>query len=297
MIVRARLAERFRKLVHETTGIFLPDSKDGMIESRLRSRLVALGLRDVGEYFHYLFEKGALQDELPRIIEAVTTNKTDFFRERAHYAFLWETMIPAALKAAPGRVPFKFWSAASSTGAEAWSAAMVLAEAQAHSPQLDWDVLGTDISRRVLQTAGRAIYPEAELEPVPAALRDRYAMVGRGRDGAPLRRIVPELRQRVRFQEMNLMDPSYPVDRNLDAIFLRNVLIYFDPPTQARVIASISSHLRPGGHLVVGHAESMIVRQNGLRQVAPAVFVRERGDGAPVPRDVGPRHPATGGLL
>ena len=275
--LRSKHASRFRQLVHDTTGIHLAESKDGMIESRLRPRLAALGLSDLGAYFRHLFEENGLEAELPSLIELVTTNKTDFFREVQHYNLLQTMMIPAAIRAArPGRrATFKFWSAASSTGAEAWSAAMVLAEAQARSPEFEWAVLGTDISQRVLRTAARAIYPEAELIPVPPALRDRYAMVGRDRDGQPLRRIVPELRQRVRFQEMNLMEKSYAIDSNLDAIFLRNVLIYFDPPTQARVVRAIAAHLRPGGHLVVGHAESMIVRQPDLRQVAPAVFERQ----------------------
>lgn len=273
---RSRNAARFRQFVHETTGIQLPESKDSMIEIRLRPRVAALGLADVDEYFRHLFEENGLDRERLRLTELITTNKTDFFREKAHFDLLWNRMIPGALKGPRrgGRVTFKFWSAAASTGAEAWTAAMLLAEARARSPEIDWTVLGTDISQRVLETARRAIYPEADLLPVPSALRDRYAMVGQDRSGASLRRIVPELRQRVRFEEMNLMGRSYPVDRDLDAIFLRNVLIYFDTPTQARVVASVASHLRPGGHLVVGHAESMIVRQPGLKPVAPGVFER-----------------------
>jgi chemotaxis protein methyltransferase CheR len=282
-LAQARYAARFRQVVHETLGIQLAENKDRMIEGRLRPRLAALGLEDVSDYFRFLFDEAGLEAEMPYLSELITTNKTDFFREKAHFGFLWDRMIPAALKAGrPGaRVPFKCWSAAASTGAEAWSAAMILEEARGRSPELDWAVLGTDISQRVLATARRAIYPEAELVPVPSALRDRYTMVGQDSYGAPLRRIVPELRQRVRFQEMNLMDRSFVVDRNLDAIFLRNVLIYFDAQTQARVIGLAASHLRPGGHLIVGHAESMIVRQPDLVQVAPAVFERAKPGGAP----------------
>jgi chemotaxis protein methyltransferase CheR len=281
-VVRDRHAARFRQVVRETTGIQLPESKAGMIEGRLRPRLVALGLGDVASYFNFLFEEGGLRGELPFVVDLITTNKTDFFREEAHFKALWRMMIPRALETRrrAGRVPFKLWSAGASTGAEAWSAAMVLEEARATSPELDWAVLGTDISQRVLAAARRAIYPESELAPVPAALRDRYAMVGRDADGAPLRRIVPELRQRVRFEELNLMAGSFAVDRDLDAVFLRNVLIYFDGPTQLRVIAAVVSHLRPGGHLVVGHAESMIVRQAGLKAIAPAVF-EKLGTGDP----------------
>jgi chemotaxis protein methyltransferase CheR len=131
----------------------------------------------------------------------------------------------------------------------------------------------------VLDTARRAIYPNAELAPLPADLRDRYAMTGRGPDGAPARPHRAPLRVRVRFEELNLMGIPYPVDRDLDAIFLRNVLIYFDAPTQGRVIAAMASHLRPGGHLVVGHSESMIVRHPGLRHAAPAVHERVASPG------------------
>lgn len=278
-----RHADRFRQTIHDATGILLPPSKDAMIETRLRSRVAALGLSSAEDYFRHLFDQGGLEDEMPRILELVTTNKTDFWREPAHFELLWNLMIPDALKRfrSGRRVPFKLWSAAASTGAEAWSAAMLLAAAQERHPTLEWAVLGTDISRRVLETARRAIYPEAELAPLPRELRDRYAMAGRGPGGEPARRIAPPLRARVRFEEMNLMAMPYPVDRDIDAIFLRNVLIYFDTPTQERVIATMASHLRPGGHLVVGHSESMTVRHPQLRHVAPAVYERIGGAEGP----------------
>lgn len=279
-----RHAERFREMIHRTTGIHLPEAKDGMIETRLRARVAALGLPGVEAYFRHLFEDGGLHAEMPRIVELVTTNKTDFFREPAHYDLLRTRMIPEARRRRTGgsRTPFKVWSAAASTGAEAWSAAMILAAAQDRDPDFEWAVLGTDISHRVLETARRAIYPEAELAPVPPELRDRYAMRGRGPKGASLRRIVPPLRARVRFAELNLIDMPYSLDRDLDVIFLRNVLIYFDAPTQGRVVAAMAGHLRPGGHLVVGHSESMIVRALGLHPVAPAVYQRAlEGEGCP----------------
>ncbi len=271
-----RHAERFREMIHRSTGIHLAEAKDGMIETRLRARIAALALPGVDAYFRHLFEEGGLAAEMPRIVELVTTNKTDFFREPAHYDILSTRMIPEARRrgTANGRVTFKLWSAAASTGAEAWSAAMVLAAAQERDPGFGWAVLGTDISHRVLETARRAIYPHSELAPVPPDLRDRYAMKGRSPDGAPARRIAPAVRARVRFAELNLIDMPYPVDRDLDAIFLRNVLIYFDAPTQGKVVAAMASHLRPGGHLVVGHSESMIVRRPELRPIAPAVFRR-----------------------
>ncbi|OWY06425.1 MULTISPECIES: CheR family methyltransferase [unclassified Thioclava] len=271
----ARL-DRFRDLVHEVSGIRLRESKNVMIESRLRKRMVALGLPTLDAYLGHLFDDGAMREELPRIIDLITTNKTDFFREPAHYRFLEERIIPECLAPAPaGRtVRFRLWSAAASTGAEAWSAAMLLARAAQADRRLDWAILGTDISHRVLQIAQNAVFPLSDLEPVPPALRDAYLMQGRK---GPVRqaRIVPELRARVRFAPMNLMEIPYPIETGLDVVMLRNVLIYFDPPTQHRVLAALARHLRRGGYLIVGHSESMIVQVPSLVQMAPGVFRNE----------------------
>lgn len=269
--------ERFRKLVHAETGIKLPQSKDLMIESRLRRRLITLDLPDIGAYLESLFgDPRCLATELPEIVDLMTTNKTDFFREDAHYRILAQRLIPEALnRAGPGRtVRYKLWSAASSTGAEAWSAAMVLADAAKKDPRFDWAIMGTDISRRVIGVAEKAIYSDAELAPVPAPMREAYLMAGR--DGTADRaRIIPELRARVRFAQLNLMDAPYSMDKELDLIFLRNVLIYFEPEVQVRVVKAISSHLRTRGYLIVGHSESMTVQQPHLMQVAPGVFRKE----------------------
>ena len=158
-LAQDRNVAKFRQLVREITGIQLPESKGRMIEGRLRPRLLALGLPDMASYFGFLFEEGGVRSELPHVIDLITTNKTDFFREPSHFEVLWARMIPQALAARRrgGRVAFKLWSAAASTGAEAWSAAMILAEARARSPELDWAVLGTDISQRGLSAARRAI--------------------------------------------------------------------------------------------------------------------------------------------
>lgn len=271
---RERQLQRFRDLVQERTGIRMPASKTLMIEARLRKRLIALGLADLDGYLQHLFEGGALQEELPEIVDAMTTNTTDFFREPAHFDMLARRIVPAALSSAgPGRRrPLRFWSAAASTGAEAWSAAMLLARAAEADPRLDWAILGTDISRRVLAAARRAIYPVTDFEAVPKDLRDAYVMTGRRPDLRETGRIVPELRARVHFAHRNLLDAPYHGLSALDVIFLRNVLIYFDAALQARVVAACAATLRAGGHLVVGHSESMTVRHPGLSQVSPGVF-------------------------
>ncbi|WP_068306059.1 protein-glutamate O-methyltransferase CheR [Pararhodobacter sp. CCB-MM2] len=267
---------QFRELILAETGIRLPPSKDSMIAARLRKRLIALDLPTLDAYFEHIFDGGALSDELTPIIELVTTNKTDFFREPAHYAFLANRIIPEAVaRTRPGQTTrFRFWSAASSTGAEAWSAAMVLARAAPKHKAFDWRILGTDISPRVLDKARHAIFPEADFAPVPADLREAYVMSAR-MNGQSVGRIVPELRAQVKFEALNLIEPPFPLEGGIDVAFLRNVLIYFEAPTQAQVIRSVSEHVRPGGYLVVGHAESMIVRLPGFKACAPGVYRKE----------------------
>lgn len=277
MVDNAPRFDRFSKMVQDSIGVQLPASKQVMVESRLRRRIIELGLGTVDEYFRHLFDNGALSAELDTIFDAVTTNKTDFFREAEHFIHLTERIIPARLskRQATGRSSmFKVWSAAASTGAEAYTAAMVLADRESRRGAFEWRILGTDINRKVLLEAKRAVYSDAVIQPVPSAFRDRFLMRGQGQQKGNWR-VVPDLRRRVNFQKMNLMDTHYPVDRDLDVIFLRNVLIYFSELDQTRVIAQLAGHLGHQGHLIVGHAEGMVVRHPSLRQVAPAVYRKE----------------------
>lgn len=268
------MQRRFRELIYRETGIKMPASKNHLVSSRLRKRLIALGLETLDDYLAHIFDDGGLEEEWAEIIDLVTTNKTDFFREPAHFEFLAKVAVPKALARAHGSGPvrFRLWSAAASIGAEAHTAAMILAEAAIASPRLDWRILGTDISVGALEVARRGVYPADDLVPVPAHLRLRYAMTGRKSETSSEVRIVPELRRRIRFDQLNLIDPPYPVAHGLDVIMLRNVLIYFDAPQQAQVISAVTDHLRSGGHLLVGHAESMIVADPRLVQLAPATF-------------------------
>lgn len=268
--------DRLRRLVEETTGNRMPDSKRQMIESRLAKRVTALGMPSFVAYLRALYEGGKLDAEMPRIIDLLTTHKTDFWREPVHFHQLEHMILPELLRLhGPGRARLKLWSAACSTGAEAWSAAMLLWKRTLATGQFDFAILGTDIAPGVIETARRAVYPAELLDPVPAELRNKATLLGRDRTGGGALRIVPELRQRARFAELNLIEPPYPLHRDFDVIFIRNVLIYFEPPTQARVIAALADHLRPGGYLLPGHSESMVVRHPHLTQIAPAVFRKE----------------------
>lgn len=263
---------RIAKLIEGEAGIKLPPGKRLMVEGRLRKRMRALGQPDFAGYCNLLFKQGGLERELTHLINAVTTNKTDFFREAEHFDFLVENMVPTLLKARERNPLLKIWSAASSTGAEAYTLAMVLDDLQAQRNDFRFAILGTDISTAVLAQGRRAVYSAEMIAPVPPEMQARYVMHAR-RPGARREvRMVPELRRLVRFIHLNLMDQSYPFDRDVDVIFLRNVLIYFEKADQDAVVARLVDHLRPGGYLVLGHSESMIGTSLAVRQVAPAVF-------------------------
>lgn len=267
---------RIAVLIGDYTGIKLPPSKRLMVEGRLRRRVRAAGLANLTEYCGHLFEDDGLAGELIHVIDAVTTNKTEFFREREHFTMLERTLLPSLLKQRrPGTIPkLKLWSAASSNGAEAYTIAMVMADMVARGNGFQFAVLGTDISTGMLEQAVRAVYPAEMVSPVPAEMQSRYLMRGHTPSWHSEVRIVPELRSVVRFQRLNLMDKSYPIDRDVDVIFLRNVLIYFEKETQEAVVRRLFAHLRPGGFLILGHSESMIGSNLQLKQWAPAVFQR-----------------------
>lgn len=264
---------RISELVVRETGIRLPPGKRLMIEGRLRRRQNALGLKSLADYADHLFGPRGGERELVHLIDAVTTNKTDFFREPQHFAHMEKVLVPELLARRGGHMPLiKVWSAACSTGAEPYTIAMVLAAIAARQGNFRFSILGTDISTQVLEAAARAVYPLDQLAPVPAALQERYLMRPRNPGMRREARIVPGLRRLVRFDRLNLMDRSYPYDRDVDMIFLRNVLIYFDRDDQAAVVARLAGHLRRGGYLFLGHSESMVGMAADMTQVAPATF-------------------------
>ena len=271
---RSTHGDRFRDLIRSITGISLPPSKVQMIDQRLRRRVVAFGLPDTEAYLERLLGGDLPGDELRTVIDLITTNTTSFFREADHFDFLVDHIAAEiAARSTPARTArLKLWSAASSEGAEAFTAAMVLEEGRRKGMVFDYAILGTDISQRMLDRAEAAIYGNDQLSTVPPDLLRRYFLSSRDPSVAGKSRVVPELRRRVRFRHLNLMDDSYPVDRDVDVIFLRNVLIYFDPADKERVVDRLARHLKPGGYLLVGHAESMVVRNDNLRQMKPTIF-------------------------
>ncbi len=266
----AKLAE----VIGRETGVKLPPNKRSMVESRLRKHLRDWDFDTFDEYCAYLFQSGGLEQELASLIDLVTTHTTDFFREPDHFDLIEKRLVADILanRRAGGSPVLKFWSAASSTGAEAYTMAMVLAEVARERRDFRFVVLGTDISTGVIAHAQKAIYPIDMITPIPAKLREKYVMHASDGKNRTQFRIAPEIRKQVRFAALNLMDPSYPIDKDVDVIFLRNVLIYFDRADQEAVIQRLVGHLRPSGYLFLGHSESMIGAGDSMVQIAPAVF-------------------------
>ncbi len=247
-----------------------------MLEVRIKRRLKALAIHSYGEYCDYLFSREGLKGELVHLIDVVTTNKTDFFREPRHFDFLTSTAIPALTSPAVNRRPLLVWSAGCSTGEEPYTLAMVLSEYALAHPGFSFRILATDVSTTVLEKAELGIYSTEVVRPVPAALKVKYFM--RSREPAADRmRVVPELRRAVEFRHLNFMDADYGISGKADAIFCRNVIIYFDRPTQQSILGKLTSHLVAGGYLFVGHAETLHDLDLPLAQVAPALYRRADG--------------------
>lgn len=244
--------------VYEQCGIKLTAAKKTMVEGRLRKRLRNLKMTSFRQYIDYLFNAGALESESVHMIDLVTTNKTDFFREPGHFYYLQEKALPE-LREKHGlgsRTRLNVWSAGCSSGEEPYTLAMVLSEFAERFPGFRFSVLATDICTHVLEKAARGIYDHDRVEPVPMQLRKKYLL--RSKDKSNRRvRICPELRSLVRFQRLNLMDDEFPIHEPMALIFCRNVMIYFDRPTQRRLIEKFARYLVPGGYLFVGHSESL----------------------------------------
>lgn len=267
---------RFARFITAELGIKMPESKLTMVQSRLLRRVRDLGMESVDQYGEYFFDSSN-RDELEYLINAITTNKTDFFREPAHFDYLTDRVLPAFSRAAvhSGR-RFQVWSAGCSSGEEPYTLAMVLAEYASREPGFDFAILGTDISTKVLACARNGIYRESQVLPVPAGLQRKFLL--RSRNNAErLARVVPELRSKVSFHQLNFMEADYGVRDTFDAVFFRNVMIYFDRSTQEAVINKICRNLAPGGYLFAGHSESLADLDVPLKSLHGSVYCKSAG--------------------
>ncbi|MBL9172934.1 MAG: hypothetical protein JNL10_05325 [Verrucomicrobiales bacterium] len=258
-------------LVYEHSRIRLGPDKQSLVANRLRSRLRALGLDSFDAYCERC-QSSVGEDEIEQLVDLISTNHTRFFREPEHFTHLTHRILPEWIpRLEADGTPFRVWSAATASGEEAYTLAVVVSEFLRLRVMADWRVEASDISRRMLARAEKGIYRMEDVGMVPPELLRRYFQKGvASRQGAC--RIRPELRAHVRFHRINLFQSEYPVDRPQHVIFCRNVMIYFDPPSRASLVRALSACLAPGGYLVVGHSESLLGLRHDLEAVRQGIY-------------------------
>jgi chemotaxis protein methyltransferase CheR len=259
--------ELLSAFIYEQFGIKMPPVKKTLLECRLQKRLRDLKIGSFEEYIKYLFKKEGNEHELLLMANVVTTNKTDFFREPAHFEFIknidWNAYFAGETK---GKT-LKAWSAGCSSGEEPYTLAMILSE----MARFDYQILATDLSHDILQKAVAAIYASEKTQPIPLHYKQKYFLKHKDPQ-KPILRIAPEIRKKVNFQHLNFMDAHFEVPSKMDLIFCRNVLIYFDRKTQEQVIRKLCMHLKEGGFLFIGHSESLSDLKLPLVQVKSTIF-------------------------
>jgi chemotaxis protein methyltransferase CheR len=257
---------RFQRFIFDKAGITMSDSKKALVSGRLAKRLQHFGLPSYDAYFRLLTD-GAHKDEVQLAVDLLTTNETYFFREARHFDMLREAAEAARAGLRTG-TPFRVWSAACSSGEEPYSIAMVLADVLGSAP---WELTASDISTRVLQRARTGHYPMERATHVPPDYLRRYCLKGiRDQQGTLL--VDRALRERVQFRQVNL-NTALPGDLGTyDLVFLRNVMIYFNGDTKREVVTRILGRIKPGGHLFIGHSESLQDLGDMLRPVVPSVY-------------------------
>jgi chemotaxis protein methyltransferase CheR len=273
--LQVREYQRLSSYIEKICGIRLPPSKQTLLEARLRRRLRMLGMSDFEEYCEHVLSSDHGLDEIIPMVDEITTNKTDFFREGFHFSYLTDHALPDLVKGGAGtHRALQAWSAACSSGEEPYTLAMVLADFAQSRLGFQYSILGTDICTEVLEQAQRGVYAEERIEPIPFLQRERYLMRSKNRTSR-LVRVVPHLRAHVRFHRLNFLDHEYQLDERMDVVFCRNVLIYFSRETQEAVVNKIARHLRPGGYFFLGHSESLQGMDVPLRPVATTVYRKD----------------------
>ena len=252
-------------------GIKLPPSKKTMLECRLQKRLKTLKISSFKDYCDFVFSTEGQKQELIHMIDVVTTNKTDFFREAVHFDYLLNHILPSVSKNHLTGKPFKVWSAGCSTGEEPYTLAMVINDFAEKNTGFGFSIFATDLSSRVLNAAATAIYTEDKIAPIPMVFKRKYLLKSKDAQSKTVR-MVPEIRSKISFERLNFIDGDFSQIQTFNAIFCRNVLIYFDRETQEKVIKKLCSKLEPGGFLFLGHSESIASMNLPLTQVQPTTF-------------------------
>lgn len=260
--------------IESTVGIKMPIEKKLMMQSRLNSRLKSLNFPNFEEYINFVFSKTPEAEvELVKLVDAMTTNLTEFFREPAHFDYLTDIVLPKYAK--EDRTNIKLWSVGCSSGQEPYTLSIVMSEylRKNQTSIRDFSVLASDVSTRVLKKGINAVYEIDTITNLPLDLKKRYFLKGKNQFHNEVR-IKPELRKHVKFMHLNVMNEDFGFRDTMQIIFCRNMLIYFDKPTQENVINKFLRYLEPGGYLFLGHSETIFGMDLPFKSVAPTVFQR-----------------------
>ena len=261
----------FQGLIYREAGIHLPSTKKELLMGRVGRRLRELGLKAYGAYYEYVMEKG--HEELVRLLDAISTNETSFFREARQFEFLEQRVFPEWKNGQAGPRRIRVWSAGCATGEEPFSIAMILWDQFPSAAGWEIEIRATDLSSRALERARTAVWPIEKAKDIPTRYLKAFMLRGTGlREGTM--KAAPTIRSIVRFERLNLNDATYPALGFFDLIFCRNVLIYFSAESKGRVIDRLLSHLAPSGYLFLGHAETLNGVTDQVRSVMPTVYMR-----------------------
>jgi len=264
---------KISSFIEKEIGIKMPEAKKALLTGRLAKRLKASGTKSFGEYFEFIQSAEGKREYL-HFIDLVSTHETSFFREPAHYEFLIHNALPALMRDGSGvQRDLRILSAACSSGEEIYSAACAVEEfIRINKIQnFRYTLTGTDISSHVIIKAARGVYPSHFLQKIPAYAH-RFFMHSRDSE-SELIRVVPEIREKVRFMQVNLLDQYYPFEQKFDIVFCRNVMIYFDRETQLKVASKLCNAIADNGYLLVGHSESLMGFPLPIEGVAPAAYI------------------------
>jgi chemotaxis protein methyltransferase CheR len=265
--------EKLSRFIYDQCGIKMPPVKKTMLETRLRKRLRVNNINSFGDYCDFLFSKKGMTEELIHMIDVVTTNKTDFFREPAQFTYLTQKAVPYLISEFNAGIEnkLKIWSAGCSTGEEPYTLAIVLSELAQNQSNFDFSIIASDISTKVLEKALLGVYDLERIDNIPIDLKRKYFFKSKD-PNKKLVRVIPGLRKFINFQRINFMDSDFGMSEKQDIIFCRNVIIYFDKPTQELLLKKFSRHLRTGGFLFLGHSETIFNMDVPMVQVAPSTY-------------------------
>lgn len=263
----------FQRLIYDESGINLTPAKRELVKSRLMKRLREMSLPSFNEYYRYVTEEDNTGEEMVMMLDCISTNLTEFFRENAHFEFLRKRILPALLenKKKKRDKKIRIWSAGCSTGEEPYTISIVLSEHIGNMGDMDIKILATDLSTRVLKKAKQGLYMKDRIKGISPQMLSTHFKKGEG-SLKDYYQVQDHLREMIVFRRLNLTDEIFPFKGQFDFIFCRNVMIYFDKQTQSELVSKFHKHLSPDGHLFIGHSESLTGTNNKFRYVQPTVY-------------------------